>query len=231
MLVRAQERTKLRQVEEKELVGLARLGDQHAIRLLVADNNQRLFRVARSVLRDDVEAEDVVQETYLKAFSGLDEFRDEARFATWLTRIALNEAIGRIRKRKKSEELGELDLAISADAGLAALFPLSLVPPNAESEADRGEMRAILERAIDGLPEPFRIVFVLRDVQGMSIEETAAHLDLVPETVRTRLHRARRRLRAYIAEKIAASFSDLFPFDGARCVHLADRVLEQLKER
>lgn len=210
---------------EAELVELARLGGENAIRLLIERNNQRLFRAARSVLRNDGEAEDVVQETYVKAFTALGSFRGEASFSTWLTRIALNEAVSRLRRRKHSSELEALDQAVSADAGLVSLFPLSLVPLPADTEAARSEMRQLLETAIDGLPEGFRTVFVLRDVEGLSTEETAAHLKLKPETVKTRLHRARRMLRAVLEQQLRGSFAELYPFDGARCANMADRVI------
>lgn len=216
---------------EAELVDLARQGGENAIRTLIERNNQRLFRAARSVLHNDGEAEDVVQETYVKAFTALAGFRGEASFSTWLTRIALNEAVSRLRRRKKNSQLEALDQAVSADAGLVSLFPLSLVPLPADMEAARSEMRQILEMAIDGLPEGFRTVFVLRDVEGLSTEETAAHLTLKPETVKTRLHRARRMLRAVLEEQMRGSFAELYPFDGARCANMAERVIAALRTR
>lgn len=217
-------------LSDAELVELARQGGENAIRTLIERNNQRLFRAARSVLRNDSEAEDVVQETYVKAFTALASFRGEASFSTWLTRIALNEAVSRLRRRRKNSDLEALDQAVSADAGLVSLFPLSLVPLPADTEAARSEMRQMLETVIDGLPEGFRTVFVLRDVEGMSTEETADHLALRPETVKTRLHRARRMLRVVLEEELRGSFAELYPFDGARCVHMADRVIAKLKQ-
>jgi len=214
---------------EAELVELARRGDESAIRLLIERNNQRLFRAARSVLRNDGEAEDVVQATYVKAFTALQSFRGDASFSTWLTRIALNEAVSRFRRRKLTSELEALDQAVSADAGLVSLFPLSLAPLPADTEAARSEMRRLLETAIDGLPEGFRTVFVLRDVEGLSTEETAEHLKLKPETVKTRLHRARRMLRLVLEEQLRGSFAELYPFDGARCAHMADRVIAVMR--
>jgi len=222
-------RRELAGLGEAELVELARQGDQTAIRLLIERNNQRLFRAARSVLRNDGEAEDVVQQTYVKAFTALASFRGEASFSTWLTRIALNEAVSRLRRRKASSELEALDQAVSADAGLVSLFPLSLVPLPADMEAARSEMRQLLEAAIDDLPEGFRTVFVLRDVEGLSTDETAEHLKLKPETVKTRLHRARRMLRLVLEQQLRGSFTELYPFDGARCANMADRVMAALR--
>ena len=216
---------------EAALVAQARKGSEPAIRRLIKANNQRLFRVARGVLRNDAEAEDVVQATYVMAFTHLATFREEAQFSTWLTRIALNDALGRMRKRRTTTDLTALDLAAEADTGLAALFPISLVPLPADSEADRTEMRKLLEHAIDELPEAFRLVFILRDVEGLSAAEAASQLDIKPETVKTRLHRARQLLRAAIEQRIAGSFADVFPFDGARCDNMADRVIATLLSR
>jgi RNA polymerase sigma-70 factor (ECF subfamily) len=230
MLTVLKPRSDTRTLSDAELVELARQGGENAIRTLIERNNQRLFRAARSVLRNDSEAEDVVQETYVKAFTVLKSFRGEASFSTWLTRITLNEAVSRLRRRRKNSDLEALDQAVSADAGLVSLFPLSLVPLPADTEAARSEMRQMLETAIDGLPEGFRTVFVLRDVEGLSTEETADHLALKPETVKTRLHRARRMLRAVLEEELRGSFAELYPFDGARCVHMADRVIAKLKQ-
>ena len=223
-------RSEARDLSEAELVELARLGGENAIRTLIERNNQRLFRAARSVLRNDGEAEDVVQETYVKAFTALASFRGEASFSTWLTRIALNESVSRLRRRRKNSELEALDQAVSADSGLVSLFPLSLVPLPADTEAARQEMRQILETANDGLPEGFRPVFMQRDVEGLSTEETAEQLTIKPETVKTRLHRARRMLRAVLEEQMRGSFAELYPFDGARCAHMADRVIAKLRQ-
>ncbi|HEY0854001.1 MAG TPA: sigma-70 family RNA polymerase sigma factor, partial [Devosia sp.] len=152
---------------DDKLVDLARLGGENAIRTLIKRNNRRLFRVARSVLRNDAEAEDIVQATYVKAFTRLDTFRGESRFSTWLTRIALNEALSRKRRRRPGVEITELD-ELDQQGGVAfANAPFSLVPPSADSEVMRMEMREALEAITDELPEGFRMVFVLRDVEGL----------------------------------------------------------------
>lgn len=214
---------------DEELVALARQGGENAIRALIKRNNQRLFRVARAVTRDDAEAEDVVQETYVRAFTRLDSFKGDALFSTWLTKIALNEAITRIRKRRPVAELEELDIAAAANGGQVIMFPTSLTPPGADAELGRGQVRALLEQAIDELPAAFRIVFVLRDVEEMSIDETAAQLALKPETVKTRLFRARKLMRATIEKRLSSGFAELFPFNGWRCERMADRVVERLR--
>lgn len=222
----------LRQVDldgyrDEELVALARKGGENAIRTLIKRNNQRLFRTARAVTRDDAEAEDVVQESYVKAFTRLDSFKGDALFSTWITRIALNEALTRVRKRRPAAELEELDIA--ANRGQVIMFPTSLTPPGADAELARGQARELLEQSIDELPEIFRVVFILRDVEEMSIEETATQLSLKPETVKTRLFRARRLMRTAIERRLSTGFAELFPFNGWRCERMADRVVERLR--
>ena len=215
----------LQALDDAALVVLAQRRDEPAIRCLVRRHNQRLFRAARSIVGNDGEAEDVVQATYVQAFSHLDGFRAEARFSTWLTRIAINEALGRLRRRRPTASVDEIDLA--GTTGRIIPFPVPQ-PEDPEVAMSRTEIRAMLERAVDTLPPAFRSVFVLREVEGLSVEETAAQLDLRPETVGTRLFRARRMLRAAIEKQISGSFSTLFPFDGARCVAMADRVIEAM---
>jgi RNA polymerase sigma-70 factor (ECF subfamily) len=214
---------------DDELVALARQGGENAIRALIKRNNRRLFRVARAVVRNDAEAEDVVQEAYVRAFTKLDSFRGGSQFSTWLTRIALNEALGRMRRRRPTTELAELDVAAGSQGGSVIMFPTSLTPPPADSELARSQVRKFLEKAIDDLPDAFRAVFILRDIEEMSIEETANQLSLKPETVKTRLHRARRLMRAAVEKRLAGTFSELFPFDGARCDRMADRVISRLR--
>lgn len=210
---------------EAELLAAARSGSEAAVRALIQRNNQRLFRVARAVLRNDAEAEDVVQETYVRAFTRLSSFREEAAFSTWLMRIALNEAMGRKRKRRPMVDLDVLDENGGAEV---IAFPGGGAMPNPEGEAGRAQMRALLEAAIDTLPETFRVVFVLREIEELDGAETATFLGIKPETVKTRLFRARRLIRAELEKKLAPAFGEIFPFDGQRCVRLADRVIARL---
>lgn len=228
-VMQVEPRTKLAAADDDHLVGLARQRDEAAVRLLIKRHNQRLFRTARSVVRDDAEAEDVVQAAYVKAFTHLDGFRGDAQFSTWLTRIALNEAIARLRRRRPTTDIDALDRGDVRMSAEIIQFPTITPTLDPETEMSRGEVREILERAVDELPQGFRSVFVLRDVHGLSIEETASQLALKPETVRTRLHRARKMLRLAIETQLAGAFSSLFPFDGARCAHMADRVLDELR--
>lgn len=215
-------------LDDSALVMLARTRDEAAVRLIIRRHNQRLFRTARAIVRDDAEAEDVVQEAYVRAFTHLDTFRGDSALSTWLTRIALNEALARLRRRRPTVGLDHPDLDAVSAGGRVLAFPSLTADP--EAEADRARLRDLLERAVDGLPEPFRIVFVLRAIEEMSTEETAEHLGIRPETVKTRLHRARRLMRLAIEREASGALSGVFPFDGARCTHMAERVLMRLRE-
>ena len=221
---------RLASVADTTLVALARTGDETAIRALIKRYNQRLFRAARAIVRNDAEAEDVVQASYVSAFTHLAGFRDEAGFSTWLTRIAINEAIGRLRRQRPTTGLEQVDLE-SATSAQIIQFPTLQPQTNPETEMSRQEIREFLELAVDRLPPAFRAVFVLRDVEGLSVEETASFLSIKEETVRSRLHRARKLMRAAIEEQLSGAFAALFPFDGERCVHMADRVVEALGDR
>jgi RNA polymerase sigma-70 factor, ECF subfamily len=214
---------------DEDLIDLVRKRDEGAVRALVQRYNRRLFRIARGLVRDDDEAEDIVQETYVRAFTGLDRFRGEAAFGTWLTRIALNEAYGRLRRKRPTVEIAEIENSAHADGGHVMMFPLSSDQANPESETGREQVRQFLEQAIDHLPEPFRMVFILRDVEGLSTDAAAALLSIKPETVKTRLFRARRLIRTEIERALSPSFSEVFPFAGERCAGMADRVMERLQ--
>ncbi len=214
-------------MQEGELVRRAQAGERDAFRAIMRRCNQRLFRTARALVRNDAEAEDVVQEAYLRAFAGIAAFRGEASVLTWLTRITLNEANGRLRRQKAFVDLDEIEAAQASGAHVI-MFPGA--DPSATPEADvaRAQVRQLIETAIDDLPEAFRVVFIMRDVEECSIAETAACLGVREETVKTRLHRARRLLRAALNERLAATLTDAFPFLGARCDRITEAVLARL---
>jgi RNA polymerase sigma-70 factor, ECF subfamily len=209
-----------------ELVRLALEKDGDAFRTIMQRHNRRLYRLARAVVDDDSEAEDIVQETYVLAFTNLATFRGEAGLATWLMSIALNEARGRLRRRRSTVDLAILD-SIEGGAAQPASFPSGATPDDPERTAAQQEIRRLLERAIDNLPELFRVVFVMRAVEDLSIAETASLLGLRPETVKTRLHRARRLLRRALAEQLASSLTGVFPFDGMRCERMTQEVMRR----
>jgi RNA polymerase sigma-70 factor, ECF subfamily len=214
---------------DDELVRLASKGEAAAVRTLVRRHNQRLYRVARSIVLDDSEAEDVVQETYVRAFTQIGSFRGESSFTTWLTRIAINEALGRLRRRRTTVPWEE---AVEGEVEAQVIqFPGTREPENPERAMGGREIRALLERAIEKLPEGFRTVFVARLVEELSIEETAASLGLKPETVKTRLHRARALLRKELNDELEGLLCGTFPFAGHRCDRLTEAVLRRLAGR
>lgn len=217
-------------LSDGELVDLARQRVAGAFREIMRRNNRRLFRAARGVVGDDAEAEDVVQAAYVRAFQGLAGFRGEAGLSTWLTRIAYNEALGRVRRRRMAVGLEHVDTAAREDRARILTFPAAHHDGGADPEnaAARRELRGLLEAAVDALPECFRVVLMARDVDGMSVEETADVLGLRPETVRTRLHRARRLLRAALEERLGDVLQGAFPFDGLRCERLTEAVMARL---
>jgi RNA polymerase sigma-70 factor, ECF subfamily len=215
-------------LQDVDLVALVRRGSGSAFAAIMTRYNQRLYRVARGVVRDDAEAEDVLQEAYVCAFAALPGFRGDAGLATWLTRIVLNEAVGRVRRRRPIVELEALDRAVETGDSRVIMFPGVSPGADPEQAAARSEVRRLLEGAVDDLPEAFRMVFVMRDIDEMSIEETAATLGILPETVKTRLHRARRLLRKNLDEKLSPVLKDTFPFQGARCARITETVLARL---
>src|SRR4029453_4755080 len=211
--------------DDSDLLRSAREGDAAAFETLFRRHDRFLYRVARSVLLDDYEAEDVVQETFIKAFKGLGNFRGEARLSTWLTRIALNEALARKRRRRNTVELEALQHRTNAQIEPSPMIALAQDP---ELPAAQQQIRKLLERAIDGLPDSLRTVVVMRDVEELSTAEAARLLGLGEPTVKTRLHRARRMLREVLGDQIAASLNDVFPFERQRCDLLVERVLKQV---
>jgi RNA polymerase sigma-70 factor, ECF subfamily len=208
--------------DDAELIRRMLERDEAAVRAIMTANNRRLYRLARGILRNDAEAEDVVQETYVRAFTHLAEFRGASSLATWLARIAINEALGRLRRDRPAVLLphGGVDAEIIP-------FPLATTDDPEKSMAQR-EIREVVERAIDELPDAFRLVFIARVIEGLNVEETADLLDLRAETVKTRLHRARAMLRDNVERRIGPVVLDAFPFAGQRCARLTNAVLPRL---
>ena len=214
-------------LDDAALVACVLAGERDAFRQIMQRCNQRMFRVVRGVIRNEAEAEDVVQEAYVHGYEKLASFRGEASLATWLTRIALNEAYGRLRRRRDSVDIDDIDLSASVAAQLIA-FPGHVLGDDPAEEAARAQMRRLLEQAVDALPEAFRLVYLLRDVEGCSVEETALALELRPETVKTRLHRARRQLRDALANRLSMAQGEAFSFMGARCVRMTEVVMARI---
>ena len=216
----------LSRLSDAELLRRCRDRDEAAIRLVTSRFNQRLYRMARGILRDDTEAEDAVQDAYIKAFTGPSPFRGESGAGTWLTRIVINEALGRVRRRRPTVEW-QPETEATFRARILP-FPHSHEGGDPERQMAQRELRDVLERAIDELPVAFRTVFIARLVEGLSIEETAELLALRPETVKTRLNRARARLRVLLERELGSAYTSAFAFDGARCERLTSTVLQRL---
>ena len=211
---------------DDELVRFARNGSAAAFRAIMERHNRRLFRAVRSVLKDEAEAEDALQDAYMQAFTNLDGYRGEAALSTWLTRIALNEAFARLRRRRRADALND---EIEAGMGLVIDFPFQRTAAgDPERLAAGAEIRRLLESAIDDLPDAFRTVFVLRCVEQLTVEETAAALGVPEETVKTRLHRSRGKLQAALRRQLADALDGAFPFGGARCARVCAAVLGRL---
>jgi RNA polymerase sigma-70 factor (ECF subfamily) len=213
---------------DTDLARLAAAGDTEAFRLLMRRHNQKLFRTARAILRDDAEAEEAVQEAWLAAYRALGEFRGDSQLSTWLVRIAANESLGRRRRNIRTAEV--IPISVDQTDMPAEDNARDENPASApDVQAMRGEMRHIIEAGIDKLPDGFRAVFVLRAVEEMSVEETAAALDIPEATVRTRFFRARSLLRESISREMDMAVEDAFQFLGARCDRITDAVIARLQ--
>jgi RNA polymerase sigma-70 factor (ECF subfamily) len=212
-------------LSDEEVVERVLAGDTSLFEILMRRYNQRLFRVARGILADDAEAEDVMQDAYVRAFRELAAFRGEARFATWLTRIACHEALARARKRRRLVPLtggertggqsGELPEPRSQTSG-------------PERDLENRELQAVLREAVEILPDPLRAVFCLREIEGLSTEQTADALSLTAENVRVRLHRAKRGLRYTLDDRIGREVRRLYLFDGPHCDRMVEGVFARL---
>jgi RNA polymerase sigma-70 factor (ECF subfamily) len=214
---------------DHDLVERVRAGDAAAFELIMRRHNRRLFRLARSVLRNGAEAEDVVQETYVRAFAKLDDFIGPDGFPAWLARIAYNEALGRVRGWNRVVSLHDYVSDADGDGDVRRIETMTSCHPDPERLSASGELRRLLEDAIDALPDDFRAVFVLRAVEGMSIAETAEALSIRPETVKTRFHRARHRLQATLGARFETLMPAAFEFGGARCDRIVAAVLARLQ--
>lgn len=215
-------------LSDAELVARIVAGDGSAFEPLMRRYNRPLYRTARSIVKDDAEAEDVLQDAWVLALRRLDTFRGDAQLLTWLTRIVANEAIARIRTATRRARILPIDASVAPDPS----DPVQDVPDTdddgPEGHAMRAEMRQLLEDRIDRLPESFRTVFVLRAVEDMTVEEVGAALGLPEATVRTRHFRARSMLRAMIEQDLEGALGDAFNFDGERCNRIVAAVLAAL---
>ena len=210
------------ELSDEQVVERVRHGDTALFEIIMRRHNQRLYRAARAILRDDDEAEDVLQEAYIRAFTHLDQFAGRAAFGTWLTRIAVHEALSRVRKRGHIQPLPDE----AADGDDMTAFRSAA---DVEKQVAGRELARALEAAIDALPDPFRAVFVLREIEEMNTAETASILELREETVKTRLHRARALLRRALWAGTREQAAEVFQFGFARCDRVVAAVMARIQ--
>lgn len=215
-------------LSDSQLASLLAARDAAAVRLVTSRNNQRLFRAAWSILKDRSEAEDAVQAAYLHCFAAIEGFRGQASLSTWLTRIVINEALGRVRTRRRRQARFDPDAVVDLTEYREKLMGGPMQSSTPDTELALTQVRSLLERAIGQLAEPFRLVFILRDVEGMSVDETAAALDVPPATVKTRHLRARRRLQQALAPELHSALTGTFPFAGADCEAMTASVIARI---
>jgi RNA polymerase sigma-70 factor (ECF subfamily) len=201
-----------------------RLGDRTAAQAIVQQHNRMLWRIARGIMRNDADAEEVVQNAYVRALTSIDGFRGQSSLATWLSRIVVNEALRRQGQQHRLVDLAEVAETLPDHTG-SITMPR---PPSPETAAAHEQIRRMVEAAIDALPTPFRLVFMMRVVEQMSINDTAASLGIPIATAKTRLYRANRQLRTVLGAEFASIFDGAFPFGGSRCQRLTHAVLERL---
>jgi RNA polymerase sigma-70 factor, ECF subfamily len=218
------ERAKSEGWADEEVIERVQAGDTALYELVMRRYNQRLYRVARAILHDDAEAEDVMQDAYVRAYEHLNQFAGRSPFSAWLTRIAVNEALARLRTRNRTEQLDDAE----QDGELFMTMAKASLDP--EQVASRAELGQLLEEAVLGLPQQFRTVVMLRDVEELSTSETAAALDLSEENVKVRLHRGRAMLCAWLSARVGAQARNAFPFMGVRCDRVVHSVLLRLAD-
>ena len=212
-----------RTISDDDVVSRVRAGETRLYEMLMRRYNQRLFRVIRSVVMNDDEAEDVLQEAWVRAYEHLDQFAGRASFSTWVTRIAFHEALARTRKNRRWTPLENPEGEIMAEAERR-----QTTAETPEMQAERSQLGRMLQAAVDGLPETYRSVFVLREVEQLSTTETAECLELSEEAVKTRLHRSRALLRRDLESRLGPAISEAYAFLGARCDRIVMRVLERI---
>jgi RNA polymerase sigma-70 factor, ECF subfamily len=203
-------------LSDADIVKRVRAGDRALFEILMRRHNQRLYRTARAVVKDEVEVEDVMQQAYINAFTHLHQFEERSQFSTWLTRITLNEALGRRRKMRPSEDARE------------SMDTIRSPQPDPERQAYAEELRRVLEDAVDTLPDSYRTVFMLRDIEGLSTQETGDGLGLGEEAVKTRLHRARAMIRQAVTARIGEVASGTVQFQAPRCDRVVAAVLAKI---
>jgi RNA polymerase sigma-70 factor (ECF subfamily) len=214
-------------LSDEEVVARVLDGDLASFEILMRRHNQRLYRIGRAILRNDAEAEDVMQDAYVRAYEHLSQFAGRAKFSTWLSRIAVNEALARRRRLRAHEELEPSNMTDENGNKVQSMDRFESSTPNPEQQAASSEMQRLLESAIEDLPDDYRSVLVLRDVEEMDTNEAAAALDISEENVKVRLHRARALLRKKMFARAGGYRKEAFLFHAVRC----DRVVKNVFAR
>jgi RNA polymerase sigma-70 factor, ECF subfamily len=211
---------------DEEIVKRVMGGETALFEILMRRHNQRLYRAARAVMKDESEVEDVMQQAYINAFTHLHQFEERSQFSTWLTRIALNEAFGRRKKLRLAASMTETPSEIKDHKNV--MDTITSPQPDPERQAYAQELHRVLEQAVDALPETYRTVFMLRDIEGLSTNEAGEGLGLGDEAVKTRLHRARAMIRRTVTARIGEVAAGAFEFHAPRCDRVVSAVLSRL---
>jgi RNA polymerase sigma-70 factor (ECF subfamily) len=227
MLMLARDQVLGSTLSDRDIVRRVRGGESALFEILMRRHNQRLYRVARAVMKNESEVEDVMQQAYIKAFTHLDQFEERAQFSTWLTQIALREAFSRRRKLRRIEATVRQPWAAEQDR-LDVMETFASPQAGPEHQAYARELSGLLEAAVDSLPEMYRTVFMLREIEGLTTSETAESLELGEEAVKTRLHRARAMIRRAITERVGTVLPGAFQFHAPRCDRVVAAVFAQL---
>jgi len=212
-----------------EIVKRVRAGERGLFEILMRRHNQRLYRAARAVVKDEDEVEDVMQQAYVNAFTHLHQFEERSQFSTWLTRITLNEAFARRRKMRQSESIARVPLNADEHPG-EFMDTITSPQPDPERQAYARELHRVLEDAVDALPDTYRTVFMLRDIEGLSTGETGEGLGIGEEAVKTRLHRARAMIRRAVTARIGEVAAGAFQFQAPRCDRVVAAVLARISQ-
>jgi RNA polymerase sigma-70 factor (ECF subfamily) len=224
MTPRLLEKSTWEALSDQEVVDRVRAGETALYEVIMRRYNQRLYRIARAILHDDAEAEDVMQDAYVRAYAHLDQFSGRALFSTWLSRIAVHESLARLRARDRNPQLdstetdGELSMKMTGQS------------PNPEQSASNTQLRELLEQAVLKLPERYRTVIMLRHIEELSTSETAEALDLTEENVKVRLHRGHSMIRSWLSDRIGTNAKEAFPFMGIRCDRVVQGVFNRLQK-
>jgi RNA polymerase sigma-70 factor, ECF subfamily len=218
--------TQPKPLSDEEVVVQVLAGETAMFEIVMRRHNQRLYRVARAILRNDSEAEDVMQDAYVRAYEHLDQFAGRAKFSTWLTRIAVHEALARQRRSKRYEELGP-----TSEREGDPMDRFASLTPNPEQQMSNSELRRLLEQAVEKLPDAYRAVFMLREVEDMSTTDAAYALEITEENVKVRLHRARALLRKSLFAVAGTESREAFNFNAVRCDRVVKNVFERIQKR